>query len=318
MKRHVRHRAQSGLCDLRTAKPIGTYGMSIAAAIAIFVGASFGVGATADAASPAADAPPPMQLAAGSADFEAELWNFIKDGDNPEDIDAFLAIFPNGKYAGMAKEKLAGLRGGSATMKAPEPKKKSLPSLNIAPIKVTAMQARRAARTRARVRARPDTSSATIAIISQGQLLDVTGKVEKSDWVRAELPGGRRGYIYGPLLGPVPVAKVAPTRQPAAPPVASVAAKPAEPAVAAAPAAAPPVNVEALAARRTEVAAQWDQKIALIKRTGQHTECYSAGGNVDTDSTEYMDCTDREATIARLEAAKRDELAEIDKTSGAR
>ena len=78
------------------------------------------------------------------------------------------------------------------------------------------------------------------------------------------------------------------------------------------------MNVEALAARRTEVAAQWDQKIALIKRTGQHTECYSAGGNVDTDSTEYMDCTDREATIARLEAAKRDELAEIDKTSGAR
>jgi len=290
----------------------------IAAAIAAVAGGPlFGMDAIADTVGRAASEASPLQFATGSADFEAELWTFIKDGDNPDDIEAFLAIFPDGKYAGLAKDKLARLRGGkSAPAIAPAVPKPALPSLRIEPIRVTPMQARRAARTKARVRARPDTSSATITVIPQGQVLDVTGKVEKSDWVRAELPGGRRGYIYGPLLGPVPVSKPAPRRQPEpAQPDTPAPEAPKSASVTPAPAAAPAAD---LAAQRAEIIARWDQKIGLIRRSGQHTECYSAGANVEMDSTEYMDCTDREATIAQLEAAKQAELAGLPTADSAR
>lgn len=285
----------------------------IAAVIAAVAGVPwFGAGAMADAGGRGAAAP--LQFAAGSADFEAELWSYVKDGGNADDLDAFLAIFPDGKFAGRAKDRLARLRGDAPAAEQPKP---PLPSLKIAPIRVAPMRARRAARTNARVRARPDTSSATITIIPRGQVLDVTGTVEKSDWVRAELPGGRRGYIYGPLLGPVPVPKPvskpisqpaenpAPKRRPVPTPEApkSAAVSPTQSAA--------PASAADLAARRAEIVARWDQKIGLIKRTGQHTECYSAGGGVDMDSTEFMDCSDREATIARLEAAKQEELAEL-------
>ena len=275
------------------------------------------MGAMADAAGQTADGGSPLQFAAGSADFEAELWTFIKDGDSADDLEAFLAIFPDGKYAGSAKDKLARLRGDTPAATRPKP---ALPSVKIAPIKVTPTRLQRAARTKTRVRARPDTSSATITIIPRRQVLTVTGRVANSDWVRAELPGGRRGYIYGPLLGPVPVAKPAPRRQPASPsqpkmpePPKRAAVTPAPPVVPAASTVptVPTVPTVDLAAQRAEITARWDQKIGLIKRTGQHTECYSAGGSVDMDSTEYMDCSDREATIARLESAKQDELAAL-------
>ncbi len=314
----VRRRALPAHRRKRGGPPVGILVRSTAVIATVAGGLLFGMGAMADTVGRAASEAPPLQFAAGSADFEAELWTFIKDGESPDDIEAFLAIFPDGKYAGLAKDKLARLRGGkSAPAIAPAKPKPALPSLRIKPIRVTPMQARRAARTKARVRARPDTSSATITVIPQGQVLDVTGKVEKSDWVRAELPGGRRGYIYGPLLGPVPVAKPAPRRQPEpmppAQPETPAPEVPKSASVTPAPSAAPDV-----AAQRAEISARWDQKIGLVKRSGQYAECYSAGGSIDTDSTEYMDCTDREAAIAQLEAAKQAELAGLPKTESPR
>jgi len=45
-----------------------------------------------------------------SIDAEAEMWAMVKDSDDPNDIEEFLALFPKGKLVAVAKFKLRKLQ----------------------------------------------------------------------------------------------------------------------------------------------------------------------------------------------------------------
>lgn len=47
---------------------------------------------------------------AAAARQELELWSKVRDSDNPADIESFLAAFPNGRLAPIARERLSSLR----------------------------------------------------------------------------------------------------------------------------------------------------------------------------------------------------------------
>ena len=65
---------------------------------------------------------------------------------------------------------------------------------------VTALGATAIAKQASNVRAAPSVTGARLAVLSQGQVVDVTGKVLGRDWYRVQLRNGDLGYVYSPLL----------------------------------------------------------------------------------------------------------------------
>ncbi len=62
---------------------------------------------------------PPPKTAGGGVDpaaVELAYWNTIANSDNPADFDSYLAQYPNGKFAALAKNRLDALRGQQLAM----------------------------------------------------------------------------------------------------------------------------------------------------------------------------------------------------------
>jgi carboxyl-terminal processing protease len=88
---------------------------------------------TAAAQAPATSAPAPAKVAPaatststqGRADLEATFWKSIQNSKNPDDYQAYLDQFPNGTFAGLARNRMASLGQGTPrtepTTPAPQP-----------------------------------------------------------------------------------------------------------------------------------------------------------------------------------------------------
>jgi TonB family protein len=78
----------------------------------------------------AAAAPKPPPAPATDAAFELEYWNAIKDSSDPEEYRGYLAKYPNGQFADIARRRAAGGRGGNGTAgrSMPEPRAKPTPA----------------------------------------------------------------------------------------------------------------------------------------------------------------------------------------------
>jgi hypothetical protein len=59
------------------------------------------------------NAPPSTFSSSGSATSELDAWNKIKESTDPQDFAKFLNGYPNGIFAGQAKDKLVALTGGT-------------------------------------------------------------------------------------------------------------------------------------------------------------------------------------------------------------
>jgi formylglycine-generating enzyme required for sulfatase activity len=70
-------------------------------------------------------APAPVQ-ATGDVTIETTFWNSVKDGSDPSDFEAYLARYPNGHFAALAKNRLVALKG-RAQAAAPPPHRPAAP-----------------------------------------------------------------------------------------------------------------------------------------------------------------------------------------------
>jgi Caspase domain/Putative peptidoglycan binding domain len=62
----------------------------------------------------AAAAPPAPSAVASGSDVELEFWRSIKESNKPEELNAYLSSYPNGKFRPLALARIAALENGSA------------------------------------------------------------------------------------------------------------------------------------------------------------------------------------------------------------
>jgi formylglycine-generating enzyme required for sulfatase activity len=162
----------------------------------------------------------------GEALYEIEFWNSIKDSKNAADYEAYLEVYPNGRFAPLAKVRAQRYRkepDEKAPLEADEtleseqpPKTESTPGVAIEEI-----SERMEASTNTNIRKRPSSNADRVGLLSAGQTTEVTGRVLGRDWYRINNPAGGIGYVYAPLLKkPKPEAQPEPTpKAPPPPPV---------------------------------------------------------------------------------------------------
>ncbi len=79
---------------------------------------------------PQANTPIPAPGSAG--EFETTMWSLVKNSQDPADLDAYLELFPKGRYANLAHERLRKMKSSahtkskSSTRLPPEPAKRQL------------------------------------------------------------------------------------------------------------------------------------------------------------------------------------------------
>lgn len=123
-------------------------------------------------------------------DKETVFWQSIEDSKNPASFDAYLAQYPNGAFAALARVKLDEFR---RTMTS---------SLSPPAFVVEGLDEMLVALRTANVRKFPTASSSKIGALKPGEVIEVTGKTrfEGKDWYRVAVLG-RSAYVFGSLLG---------------------------------------------------------------------------------------------------------------------
>ena len=133
---------------------------------------------------------------------ELAFWGTVKDSGNAAMLRAYIAQFPDGTYADLARIMIAQIEGTEVVVlpdddeiadAIPPPRTFEVENTDIALF----------AATNANVRAEPATSAERLGTILAGTEVEVTGKVVGEDWYRVARAGGD-GYVYGPLLSELP------------------------------------------------------------------------------------------------------------------
>ncbi len=127
---------------------------------------------------------------------ELLFWESIKDSNNPSAFKAYLAQYPDGSFATLARLKVDEF--------APKQTASLPPS-----IKVEELDAIYVALKTVNVRSAPTTASAKVGGIARDTGVTVTGTVAGGKWFRIERPGGQVGYIFASLLAPVDGGEIA-------------------------------------------------------------------------------------------------------------
>ncbi|MEQ9326509.1 MAG: SUMF1/EgtB/PvdO family nonheme iron enzyme, partial [Rhodospirillales bacterium] len=160
--------------------------------------------------SAAASAPAPT----AGIDRDALFWQSLQGSRDASLYEAYLAQFPDGTFAPLARAKIASLNGEAvASLTAPTAPvapaaAPSSPSYRVSDLRATKWVSGRGT---VNVRSGPGTGSPVVGRLGGGDEVSVTGRVEGSEWVRVALADGGAGFVYGSLLGdtkpsaPVPV-----------------------------------------------------------------------------------------------------------------
>ena len=151
---------------------------------------------------PSAPAPAAAAGAVNERALELEFWNSIKASDDPDVFEAYLAQYPQGTFAGLARINRDKLRKQLAAAVVP-------PKLVF---DVEAMDEAFTALKTANVRGQPTTRADKIGTLTANSEVAVTGKTSAggATWYRVALADGALGYVFGNLLKEGP-----PTVQPA-------------------------------------------------------------------------------------------------------
>jgi hypothetical protein len=152
-------------------------------------------------ATPDVGPPVPAPASPGQATAEHEIlfWRSIKDSTRPEDFDAYLAQFPNGIFAGLARNRVRALRQEQTSRTAPP-----LSELELEPVEAIYITL-----TNTNVREQPSVDSATLGTLARGTQVHVAGRVRGRNWYLVERGGKPLGYVYGELLAAADRSRVA-------------------------------------------------------------------------------------------------------------
>jgi uncharacterized caspase-like protein len=165
----------------------------------------------ADATQPAFD---PAGLEARQA--EIAFWNAVASSSNPADFEDYLAHYPSGEYAGLARRRLQALQtvasaapavAAPALPAAPPLTSPAAPPLS-APLatsaatepQVPAAEGAFRVITSTSLRASPDENSGVIASLKAGDDVSITAKTSTGDWYRAQAARGPEGYVAAAAL----------------------------------------------------------------------------------------------------------------------
>lgn len=173
----------------------------------------------------------------GEAQYELEFWESIKNSTHPEDYEAYLEAYPNGRFASLAKTRAARYAASRPPAAQPAPP-------------IEEMDVQYAVVNSANVRKAPSSRAEQVGELERGDRVHVTGRTQDKIWYRVELAGGTTGFVYHELIRE---SVTAPMHPPAPAPVpAPVVSKPAP---------APAVKYEPAPARTPVVA----QRISSVR-----------------------------------------------------
>lgn len=266
-----------------------------------------------------------IHVADGDAKFEATLWNMVRESNSAADYEAYLELFPNGRFAAQARESLARLKQGRAGKTADRPRG-AHPAI---PPKIDRIGQTYSVRVNANLRQAPSTKSRVVGYARKGSKLFVIGRVAGRGWYQVSTEARATAYIAASLLqesdsraatpaptsqGTAPRKKRAPTAEGAGPEPASSDPNPPlprDPATRPAASASgdtqspPTVRPTSKAAARTsreEIERYWTRQIDIVKETGLYGDCDLVVDNPRTDPPAYSDC---EANNDKIEAMTR-------------
>jgi hypothetical protein len=124
------------------------------------------------------------------------FWQSIEDSDNPASFEAYLAQYPSGAFAALARVKINELKRTRTASLSP-------PSFTVEALDETLVVLRSA-----NAREFPTASSSKVGNLKSGTEVEVTGKTrfEGKAWYRVAL-SGRAAYVFGTFLGAKPIQK---------------------------------------------------------------------------------------------------------------
>jgi carboxyl-terminal processing protease len=157
---------------------------------------------------------------------EKMYWDNVADSDDPEEVEAYLAKYPNGLFSERAKAKLAGMKGGTqvASAEAASDSRESIQVPKAAPAAQTTSQPAGIsfvaanqtvyAKSGGQVRAAPNGSATLISKLPTNAEVAATGISQDGKWWRVSLPDGQTGFMHKTVVSeqPVQTASAAPAQ----------------------------------------------------------------------------------------------------------
>jgi hypothetical protein len=274
----------------------------------------------------------PIRIAENSDKFEVTLWNIIKESRNPADYEAYLELFPNGRFSERAQKNLTHLKSEHPSPDADRTRgKQSAPSPSINRIGQTYT-----VRLTANLRQAPSTRSRILGHVRKGAEIFVLGRVADENWYQVLTKAGATAYVSARLIekqsgatGPsATVSRQKATSANRMPASRDRSAKPAapDPKVLAVPpdlplsspspsggqteAAASPTPDEPIRKSRQEIERHWKRQIELVKESGLYGDCDLVVDNPRTDPAAYSDCEYNNDKIESIRQQMERELLE--------
>ncbi|MBM3561230.1 MAG: hypothetical protein FJX53_15430, partial [Alphaproteobacteria bacterium] len=121
---------------------------------------------------------------------ELRFWESAERTATAAAYEAYLAQYPQGRFAALARAKLA----------APQPASVAPPVVATPPVEVEERDAAMVTVSTANVRAAPASAAERLATLPAGTKVTVTGRAKGQNWLRIERPGGGAGWVHAPLL----------------------------------------------------------------------------------------------------------------------
>ena len=141
-----------------------------------------------------APAEPAAAAVAPATDREGMFWSSIQSSSYVADFEEYLRLFPNGTFAGLARNKISAL---SAAAKAPPPKEEpaqqQVASLSVPPLEP--IDREYVVSQAARIREVPNVTAKQVGQLREGTKVVVLGKVRNENWYLLEQGGKPAGYV---------------------------------------------------------------------------------------------------------------------------
>ena len=274
------------------------------------------------------------RIADSSVKFEVTLWNIIRESGSPADYEAYLELFPNGRFARQARENLGRLKAGNAGAAVDRTHgKQPAPALEIRPIGQAYT-----VRVTANLRQAPSTKARIIGYAKKGAEIFVLGRVVGETWYQVSTQAGGMAYIAAGLIekagsaasgsATVPQGNTAPEKQtpasnddtakrassdpktPVSPGSVPSSTRPAAGRKSeTAPGAARPAQDQPVRKSREEIERYWKHRIDLLKESGLHGDCDLVVDDPRTDPPAYSDCEENNDNIESFRRQMKRELA---------
>ena len=139
-------------------------------------------------------APPGAPPAFDARAVELAFWNSIERSSKAAAFEAYLAQYPNGTFAALARLRIEDLKETDTAALTP-PSQPEEPAFAVSEMDETYYAVKRS-----NLRAGPGTEFDKVGRLSPGDEIEVTGKVAGKNWYRVALTEGETAFVFASLL----------------------------------------------------------------------------------------------------------------------